>query len=1075
MGVLINSAKRAPQILLAIRRGIVQIDKEIFQKTYGAFVRSRLQYAIQACRPWLRKEYVQLERVQVRDTKMVKNLSHLPHGARLAVLDLFPLNYRQLGGDLIKTYWIVRVRECALEFADFFKLAGTVHLRGHPFKLQRKFIHADIRRNVFSQRVVGTWNGLSARRKLFVGGLTSETSEKNLNEYFLNFGEVVSCAVKVCRETGQSRGFGFVVFKDEDSVKKVLSAPEHRLNGKKIDPKPAKCNKDTQRKVFVGGLDPEVTQEQVEEHFSQFGKVEAVDLPFDNIKGRRKNYVFVVFSSENEAKKAASVERQEICGKSCDVRVAVHRETSFRQRAQLQQSPLELQQMLFNLTYALNAAPINPAFLLHNPLAVTGSLNPWNFTTNQHLSCPQRPDGMRAGRAGTNNSVVKTNFRPSVFGVDSQYVNGVDKHPGSQYAANLASQFNSSVSLNPSTSTNLATAESAWDPANSSSENSLSRPQQQTAQQQQGPSMQHSGGVYASSTSSVPAANSIAPSSAYALRSVDYTNGGSPYLTFAQPGYQFQPGQSSMPYFYPVGPSGSYLAAAAAAAAAGGGGVGAGQNPNLYHQHMAASALGAGPQATGAMQPNASPAATPGFHQIGLPNPNLQGPFVNDFMTMLAANQVGMPFLAYPPNATAGLVGLQFRQQTMNPYYQPANNSTTDGISALSGYPSTDPSAPRPLLYGTGGPTTVATTSTGSVKHTLLSPHYGGDQQSRPTAPRHAARQSYNANSGSNMANASYQRPSSGSNSVGRGGGGGGGRFSCSQQLSTTSTEIAKPSANGDCPNTSISTRPGEEEVTTMSAEKQPIKTPKSSSPTVKHLQPATLEVLPAREDKAQNDKALPQVTSSLAVAAGSKEITEKLGATGTLQSHSGKKNNQASQTTGSVVASLTNGVKHETSESVPSAADSYPLSETRVRHFQPFPLFCLPYYSPSIDLALSTPALRVNPEFLPLTVAQKVMLPSQDCVSLPCPRGNWWIGDRKKKKKKKKKKKEEKEKKKFFWIPARTCHEILSQIRGVEAHERSTYRAQYNKQENRSLHAYTNVSWLSRDKTPCLKLSCIH
>ncbi|KAL7056072.1 hypothetical protein AAHC03_021189 [Spirometra sp. Aus1] len=682
---------------------------------------------------------------------------------------------------------------------------------------------------------------------------------------------------------------GHVEDKIED--KDPSSSLEHRLNGKKIDPKPAKCNKDTQRKVFVGGLDPEVTQEQVEEHFSQFGKVEAVDLPFDNIKGRRKNYVFVVFSSENEAKKAASVERQEICGKSCDVRVAVHREASFRQRAQLQQSPLELQQMLFNLTYALNSAPINPAFLLHNPLAVTGSLSPWNFTGNQHLSCPQRPDGMRVGRAGATNSVVKTNFRPSVFGVDSQYVNGVDKHPASQYAANLASQFNSSVSLNPSTSANLATAESAWDPGNSSSEAGLSRSQQQATQQQQqqqAPPLQHSGGVYVSSASTAPTANSIAPSSsAYALRSVDYTNGGSPYLTFAQPGYQLQPGQSSMPYFYPP---------------------------------MAASALGAGPQA------NPSPAPAPGFHQIGLPNPNLQGPFVNDFMTMLAANQVGMPFLAYPPNATAGLVGLQFRQQTMNPYYQPANGATTDGISALPGYPSADPSAPRPLLYGAGGgPTTVATTTTNTVRHTLLSPHYSGDQQSRTTAPRHAAKQGYNSNAGSTTSNAGgYQRPPSGSNSVGRGGGGGGGRFSCSHQPSTTATEVVRPSANGDCPNTPISSRAGEEGEKTVSAEKQSIKTSKSSSPTSKHLLPATPEASTApTEDKTQNEEILPTVTSSLAVTAGSQEVAEKLGATGPSQPHSSKKNNQLSQTSGNVAASLMNGVKHEASESVSSAADS--------------------------------------------------------------------------------------------------------------------------------------------------------
>ncbi|VDM03210.1 unnamed protein product [Schistocephalus solidus] len=105
-----------------------------------------------------KKDYLQLERVQARATKMVKNLSHLSSEAKLAELDFIPLNYMQLRGDLIQTYRIVRSRECALEFADFFELAGTEHLRGHPFKLQMKLVYTDVRLNAFSQRVVGAWN-----------------------------------------------------------------------------------------------------------------------------------------------------------------------------------------------------------------------------------------------------------------------------------------------------------------------------------------------------------------------------------------------------------------------------------------------------------------------------------------------------------------------------------------------------------------------------------------------------------------------------------------------------------------------------------------------------------------------------------------------------------------------------------------------------------------------------------------------------------------------------------------------------------------------------------------------------
>ncbi|BHF73995.1 hypothetical protein SprV_0401707900 [Sparganum proliferum] len=119
--------------------------------------RATKEYAVQAWRPWLKKDYQRLERVLAMATKMVRNLKHLPYETKLAELNLFPLNYRQLRGDLIQTYRIVRGREYALDLDEFFELAGTDRLRGHPFKLQRKLAHSDVRRDVFSHRVIGAW------------------------------------------------------------------------------------------------------------------------------------------------------------------------------------------------------------------------------------------------------------------------------------------------------------------------------------------------------------------------------------------------------------------------------------------------------------------------------------------------------------------------------------------------------------------------------------------------------------------------------------------------------------------------------------------------------------------------------------------------------------------------------------------------------------------------------------------------------------------------------------------------------------------------------------------------------
>ncbi|BHF60982.1 hypothetical protein SprV_0100395200 [Sparganum proliferum] len=117
-----RASKSAIRVLFALRRGFVQVDRELLGKIYGTFVLSHLEYAVQAWRPWLKKDHQRLERVQAMATKMVKYLHHLPYETGLAELNLFPLNYGQLNGDLIQTYRIVRGRECALGFDEIIEL-----------------------------------------------------------------------------------------------------------------------------------------------------------------------------------------------------------------------------------------------------------------------------------------------------------------------------------------------------------------------------------------------------------------------------------------------------------------------------------------------------------------------------------------------------------------------------------------------------------------------------------------------------------------------------------------------------------------------------------------------------------------------------------------------------------------------------------------------------------------------------------------------------------------------------------------------------------------------------------------
>jgi len=75
--------------------------------------------------------------------------------------------------------------------------------------------------------------------KMFIGGLSWQTSAEGLREYFSKFGDVTEVMVMKDPTTRRSRGFGFVTFADAASVDKVLAFGSHELDGKKIDPKVA--------------------------------------------------------------------------------------------------------------------------------------------------------------------------------------------------------------------------------------------------------------------------------------------------------------------------------------------------------------------------------------------------------------------------------------------------------------------------------------------------------------------------------------------------------------------------------------------------------------------------------------------------------------------------------------------------------------------------------------------------------------------------------------------------------------------------------------------------------------------
>ncbi|BHF62260.1 hypothetical protein SprV_0200524100 [Sparganum proliferum] len=153
-------AKSAMSILYLVKRAFSYFDEDCSAKVFQTFVRPHLEFAIQAWRPWTGKDVGILEKVQRRATKLVSGQWSLPYETRLANLNLFPLSYRQLRGDLIQAFRIVRDQGCCLASGDFFELATTTNLRGHPLKLRVTGARLDTRKFFLSNRVVSAWNAL---------------------------------------------------------------------------------------------------------------------------------------------------------------------------------------------------------------------------------------------------------------------------------------------------------------------------------------------------------------------------------------------------------------------------------------------------------------------------------------------------------------------------------------------------------------------------------------------------------------------------------------------------------------------------------------------------------------------------------------------------------------------------------------------------------------------------------------------------------------------------------------------------------------------------------------------------
>ncbi|KAL0135385.1 hypothetical protein V8B55DRAFT_1546923 [Mucor lusitanicus] len=173
----------------------------------------------------------------------------------------------------------------------------------------------------------------SEEGKMFIGGLNWETTDENLRQYFSQFGEVLDCVVMRDPATQRSRGFGFLTMKENSAIDKIVSQDHHNLDGKRIDPKRAipRDEQDKTEKIFVGGISPEVNEEEFREFFTQFGKVLDATLMMERDTGRPRGFGFVTFEDSKGVEEALKNPNLSIKDKTIEVKKAMPKGKQNRQ------------------------------------------------------------------------------------------------------------------------------------------------------------------------------------------------------------------------------------------------------------------------------------------------------------------------------------------------------------------------------------------------------------------------------------------------------------------------------------------------------------------------------------------------------------------------------------------------------------------------------------------------------------------------------------------------------------------------------------------------------------------------
>jgi len=166
--------------------------------------------------------------------------------------------------------------------------------------------------------------------RLFIGGISQNTTDSDLRDYFESFGPINSCFVVYDKKTRASKGYAFLECVHKRTADRILEVSKHEILGRVVEVTEAlgKLSKTSTkgiskgiRRLFVGGLPHECTKDHLFDYFSSFGEVANAYIIYDPKTGNSKNFGYVEFADNLTTEAVLKQHTHEILNKQVTVEI----------------------------------------------------------------------------------------------------------------------------------------------------------------------------------------------------------------------------------------------------------------------------------------------------------------------------------------------------------------------------------------------------------------------------------------------------------------------------------------------------------------------------------------------------------------------------------------------------------------------------------------------------------------------------------------------------------------------------------------------------------------------------------